>query len=84
VYLHLKKRGLSYPKPAYQDVEREPQAVEHFLNDKFPRRQRLAPEIGADIGFEDEAGVGIMSRRGQTWGLVGQTPVVRLGRERGV
>jgi hypothetical protein len=58
VYLHLKKLGLSYQKPAYQDVKREPQAIEHFLNDKFPRIQRLANKIGADIGFEDKAGVG--------------------------
>jgi transposase len=83
VYLHLKKLGLSYQKPAYQDVEREPQAVEHFLNDKFPRIQRLAHKIGADIGFEDEAGVGIMTRRGRTWGLVGKTPVVHVSMERG-
>jgi hypothetical protein len=69
VYLHLKKLGLSYQKPAYQDVEREPQAVEHFLNDKFPRIQRLANKIGADIGFEDEAGVGIMTRRGRRLAL---------------
>jgi hypothetical protein len=77
VYLHLKKLGSSYQKPAYRDVEREPQAVEHFLNDTFPRIQRLANTIGADIGFEDEAGVGIVTRRGRTWGLIGQTPVVR-------
>lgn len=83
VYLHLKKLGLSYPKPAYQDVEREPQAVEQFLNDKFPRSQRLAHKIGADIGFEDEAGVGIMTRSGRTWGLVGKTPMVHVSMERG-
>ena len=83
VYLHLKKLGLSYQKPAYQDVKREPEAVEHFLNDKFPRIQRLANKIGADIGFEDEAGVGIMTRSGRTWGLVGETPVVHVSMERG-
>jgi hypothetical protein len=74
---------LSYQKPADQDVEREPQAVEHFLNDKFPRIPRLANKIGADIGFEDEAGVGIMTRGGRTWGLIGKTPGVRVSRERG-
>jgi transposase len=83
VYLHLKKLGLSCQKPAYHDVEREPQAVEQFLNDKFPRIQRLAHKIGADIGFEDEAGVGIMTRRGRTWGLVGETSVVPVSMERG-
>ena len=81
VYLHLKKLGLSCQKPAYQDVKRDPQAVEQFLNDKFPRIQRLANKIGADIGFEDEAGVGIMTRSGRTWGLVGKTPVVHVSME---
>ena len=74
---------MSCQKPAYQDVEREPEAVEQFLNDKFPRIQRLANKIGADIGFEDEAGVGIMTRSGRTWGLVGKTPVVPVSMERG-
>ena len=69
--LHLKKLGLSYQKPEYQDAERDPQEIEHFLNDKFPRIQRLAAKSGADIGFEDEAGVGVMTRSGRTWGLVG-------------
>jgi transposase len=52
--------------------------VERFLNDQFPRLQRLAAKLGADIGFEDEAGVGIMTRAGRTWGLVGKTPLVRV------
>jgi transposase len=83
VSLHLNKLGLSYQKPAYQDVERDPQEVERFLNDKFPRIQRLAGKMGADIGFEDEAGVGIMTRSGRTWGKVGKTPVVRVSMKRG-
>jgi transposase len=83
VSLHLNKLGLSYQKPAYQDVERDPQEVEQFLNDKFPRIQRLADKMGADIGFEDEAGVGIMTRSGRTWGMTGKTPVVRVSLKRG-
>jgi transposase len=35
VSLHLNKLGLSYQKPAYPDVERDPQEVEQFLNDKW-------------------------------------------------
>jgi transposase len=83
VSLHLKKLGLSYQKPAYQDVDREPQEVEPFLKDKFLRIPRLADKVGADIGFEDEAGGGIMTRSGRTWGLTGKTPVVRVSMERG-
>jgi transposase len=83
VSLHLNKLGLSYQKPAYQDVERDPREVERFLNDKFPRIQRLADKMGADIGFEDEAGVGIMTRSGRTWGMAGNPPVVRVSMKRG-
>ena len=54
-----------------------------FINDKFPKIPRLADRLGADIGFEDAAGVGIMTRSGRTWGWVGKTPVVRVGRHRG-
>jgi transposase len=83
VSLHLRKLGLSYQQPAYQDRDRDPGEVERFLNDKFPSIQRLADKLGADIGFEDEAGVGIMTRSGRTWGLVGKTPVVRVCMKRG-
>jgi transposase len=83
VSLHLRKLGLSYQQPAYQDRDRDPGEVERFLNDKFPTIQRLADKLGADIGFEDEAGVGVMTRSGRTWGLVGKTPVVHVGTKRG-
>jgi hypothetical protein len=64
VSLHLRKRGLSYQKPCYRDVARDEQEVERFLNDTFPRIHRLADKMGADIGFEDEAGMGLMRRFG--------------------
>jgi len=37
------------------------------LNKKFPFIQQLAVKINADIAFEDEAGVGVMTRHGRTW-----------------
>jgi transposase len=83
VSLHLRKLGLSYQRPGYQDRDRDAGEVGRFINDKFPRIQRLADRLGADIGFEDEAGVGIMTRSGRTWGLVGKTPVVRVCMQRG-
>ncbi len=39
--------------------------------------------MGADIAFEDEAGIGIRTRSGRTWGEVNQTPVVTVNQERG-
>ena len=40
-------------------------------------------KIGADIGFEDEAGVGVMTRSGRTWGEVDSPPVVTVTQQRG-
>jgi transposase len=83
VRLHLKALGLTCQKPEYHDAKRDEQEIDHFFNDKFPRIQRLANKLGADIGFEDEAGVGVMTRHGRTWGLSGQTPIVNVSMQRG-
>lgn len=82
VSLHLHALGLSYQKPVDQDVRRDEQEVESFLKTKFPRLHRLANQLGADIGFEDEAGLGVMTRSGWTWGAVGDTPELAVSMER--
>ena len=81
--IHLNKMGLSPQKPCYVAREQDPAEVEHFLNDKFPRIQRLAKRIDADIAFEDEAGFDMNERGGRTWGLVGQPPTVVVSGQRG-
>lgn len=80
---HLKKLGFSPQIPEYQDRERDEREIERFLNVKFPKIQRLADKRGADIGFQDESGVGVMTRSGRTWGLRGHTPVVKVSMKRG-
>ena len=83
VRLHLKRLGLTYQKPEYRDIEMDPHEIDYFLNNKFPRIQRLANKIRADVGFEDESGVGIRTHCGRTWGLRGETPIVDVSMERG-
>lgn len=83
VRLHLKALELSCQKPEYQDVKRDDQEIEYFFNDKFQRIQRLVEKIEADIGFEDESGIRVMTRSGRTWGLKGQTPIIKVSMERG-
>jgi transposase len=83
VALHLHRLDLSCQRPCYRAAEQDPEAVAHFLLYKFPKIQRLAEKIGADIGFEDEAGIGIMTRAGRTWGAVGHPPVVLATDRRG-
>ena len=68
VGLHLHQLNLSCQTPRYRAVEQDPVQVERFLKVTFPQIQRLAQKMGADIGFEDEAGVKIMTRSGRTEG----------------
>ena len=83
VALHLHRLNLSCQHPCYRAAAQDPEAVAHFLLYKFPKIEKLAEKIGADIGFEDEAGVGIMTRAGRTWGEVGAPPVVPATDRRG-
>jgi transposase len=62
VRLHLKKLGLTSQQPEYQDAQRDEREIEYFLDIKFPKMQRLADKLGAEIGFQDESGVGLMTR----------------------
>lgn len=83
VGLHLHRLGLSCQTPGYRACEQDRATVATFLEVKFHKIQRLADRMGADIGFEDETGVGIRTRSGRTWGAVGQPPEVRISDHRG-
>ena len=73
----LRQLGLSVQKPLYVAREKNPARVEYFLRVKYPQIRCLAKKLGADIYFEDEAGVSSNHHRGTTWALRGQTPVVQ-------
>ncbi|WP_200249881.1 IS630 family transposase [Thiococcus pfennigii] len=83
VGLHLRRLGLSYRKPWFRAREQQPHAVARFLNDTFPRIQRLAGKLNAEIAFEDEAGIGLQTQAGKTWGAVGTPPQVPVSSQRG-
>ena len=83
VALHLHQMNLSCQKPGYQAQGQDPEKVADFLNNKFKLIQKVAQKIGADIAFEDEAGIGVMTRSGRTWGAVGSPPKVVVSDQRG-
>jgi transposase len=83
VSLHLNRLGLSYQTPCYRAREQDPVQVAAFREVKFPKIQKLAKKMGADIGFEDEAGVGVSTRSGRTWGVGGHPPHVTVTDRRG-
>jgi transposase len=77
------RRGLSYRKPRWRPREQSPAAVERFVNETFPRIRRLADKLHADIAFEDEAGIGLQTQAGKTWGERGTPPEVPASGRRG-
>jgi len=80
---HLHKLNLTYQKPVLILREQDPAAVEHFVNEEFPKIQRFANKIQADIGFEDEAGIDLRERSGKTWSARGARPEVFVTGKRG-
>lgn len=83
VGMHLRRLGLSYRKPRWRPREQSPAAVERFVNDTFPRIRRLADKLHADIAFEDEAGIGLQTQAGKTWGERGTPAEVPASGKRG-
>ena len=72
----LNQMGLSAQRPLWRAYQQDPETVEQWLNDQFPKIKALAKRNQADIFFSDEAGVRSDYHSGTTWAKRGQTPVV--------
>jgi transposase len=73
----LKKLGLSCQKPLMRAFQQDPVVVEQWVEKEYPKIRRLARREKAEIYFEDEAGIRSDHHAGTTWGIRGETPVVR-------
>jgi len=69
-------------KPLRRAYERDPEKVEQWLNQDFPKLRRRAKKLGATIFFLDEAGFSSEPILGKTYGLKGQTPIVKTTGQR--
>lgn len=69
-------------KPLRRAYERDPQAVQLWLDETYPRLRKRAKKQGAKIFFLDEAGFQSDPALGRTYGLKGQTPVVPTSGQR--
>jgi transposase len=69
-------------KPLRRAYERDPQAVELWRQETYPKLRRRAKRVGAMIFFLDEAGFQSDAPLGRTYGLKGDTPVVRTSGQR--
>ena len=83
IHHHLHPLGLSCQKPGHIAKEQDPAAVEQFVTEIFPKSQRVAEKVQADIGFEDEAAVDLRDHYGKTWGARGVRPDVFVTGKRG-
>ena len=72
----LHQLGLSAQRPLWRAYQQNPEAVEKWLKEEYPRIKRMAAKAGAEIFFGDEAGVRSDHHAGTTWAEVGKTPVV--------
>src|ERR1035437_2304911 len=63
-------------KPLRRAYERDPQAVKHWLEERYPELKRRAKRVGARIFFLDEAGFQSDPPLGRSYGLKGEPPVV--------
>lgn len=73
----LKKLGLSCQKPLMKAFQQDPVIVQQWIAEDYPKIKVLAKREGAEIYFEDEAGVRSDYHSGTTWAIKGETPVVK-------
>jgi transposase len=72
----LNQLGLSPQKPLWRAFQKDPERVEKWVKEEYPKIRALAREHRADIFFGDEAGVRSDAHSGKTWAARGKTPVV--------
>ena len=73
----LAQLGFTCQKPLYKAIQKNESLVKEWLKKVFPQIKRRAGVEGADIYFGDAAHIRSDHHAGKTWGLRGQTPVVR-------
>lgn len=69
-------------KPLRRAYERDPEAVEVWVNTTYPQLRKRAKRLGASIFFLDEAGFTSEPGLGKTYGFKGRTPVVQTTGQR--
>lgn len=73
----MAKLGLTPQKPLQRAYQRDPEAIEKWQRETYPAIARQAKASGAEVFFWDESGFRADTVHGKTWGVRGQTPVVR-------
>ena len=78
----LAQMDITPQKPLRRAYERDPVEVTKWVEEKYPSLRDRARQCRAEIYFLDEAGFSSEPTLGRTYGLKGQTPVVRTTGQR--
>lgn len=78
----LARLNITPQRPLRRAYERDPAAVSKWIKKDYPKLRQRARKAGALIFFLDEAGFSSEPNLGRTYGLKGQTPVVRTTGQR--
>jgi transposase len=73
---YLKRWGFTPQKPLRRAYERDPAAVEEWLDEEYPAIRRQAKRENAEIHWGDEMGLRSDHQTGTSYGRRGQTPVI--------
>ena len=73
----LAQRGITPQKPLWRAYQQDAERVRRWVEEDYPAIAREARQHLAEIWFADESGIRSDYHAGTTWGLRGQTPVVR-------
>lgn len=78
----LASMDITPQKPLRRAYERDPKAIQLWLEETYPQLKKRAKKLGAKIFFLDEAGFESDPPLGRTYGLKGHTPVVQTSGQR--
>ena len=78
----LARLEITPQKPLRRAYERDPEQIQEWLEQDYPKLRRRAKKYGAKIYFLDEAGFHSDPVLGRTYGLKGHTPVVATSGQR--
>jgi transposase len=73
---YLAKWGLTPQKPLRRAYERDPVAVQRWLDEEYPAIERQAQAEKAEIHWGDQMGLRSDHQTGTSYGRRGQTPVI--------
>jgi len=72
----LGQLGLSAQRPLWRAYQQNPELIQKWIDEEYPKIRRQARRVGAEIYFGDEAGVRSDFHSGTTWSKRGHTPIV--------